>query len=339
MLIDTITQAIIPRLGSLKETRKGWYSRDCPLCTHRGHGQDKRGRFGLKVENGNSIAVHCFNCSFKAKYSTGSLVSKDFAWFMDIIGVPRDDVKKIKFQSFREKEAGSAIKDIEITVDSRSKWKETDLPPDSYPISYWHELGCSDRYFIKARDYCIERKLNTDDMFWTPDTKNSMSKRVIMPFYYGGKIVGYCGRYFSASPAKIIRRYLNLTPEDFIYNLDAQSLDKKFMILAEGVVDAYLCDGVSCMGTMNQAQIDIINSYGKRIIVIPDRDKEGQSLVDIAIENGWEVSFPNWKNNIKDVGRAAQVYGRILAVQSILDSAESSAMKIKLKRKMDKFNE
>jgi hypothetical protein len=339
MLIDTIMEAIMPRLGGMKSSRKDWYTRNCPLCTHRGHGVDKRGRFGLKIEHGNAIAVHCFNCSFKAKYARGTLVSKDFAWFMETIGVPKDDVKKIKFQSFREKEAGDIYEDIKITEDPRGKWKEVPLPPDSYPISFWLNAGCDDKFFLKVADYCVDRKLNVNDMYWTPDKENSMNKRVLMPFTYKDEIVGYSGRYYSAEPAKVIRRYLNLTPEDFIYNLDEQTLDQPFMILTEGVIDAYLCGGVSCMGTMNQTQIDILKSYGKRIIVIPDRDSDGQSLVDIALENGWEVSFPNWANDIKDVGKAAQVYGRLLAVQSVIDSSESSPMKITLKRKMDKFNE
>lgn len=337
--MDTILEAIMPRLGGMKSSRKDWLSRNCPLCTHRGHSADKRGRFGLKVEQGQTIAMHCFNCSFKAKYARGTLVSKDFAWFMETIGVPKEDVKKIKFQSFREKEAGEIYDDVKITEDPRGKWKEVELPPDSYSIATWAEHGCEDKFYLKVAEYCLERGLRPTDMFWTPDKEHSMNKRVLMPFYYNDNIVGYSGRYYMDSPAKIIRRYLNLTPEDYIYNLDSQKIDRPFMLLTEGVIDAYLCGGVSPMGTMNQAQIDILNTYGKRIIVVPDRDSDGGALVDIALDNGWEVSFPNWDNDIKDMGKAAQVYGRLLAVRSAIDSAVSNPMKIRLSRKMDKFNE
>ncbi len=339
MLLDTIIETIVPKLGGLKASRKGWQTRNCPLCPHRGHGIDKKSRFGMKIEGGTSVAVHCFNCAFKAKYGRGSLISKDFAWFMETIGVPSDDVKKIKFQSFREKEAGEIFQDVKVTEDSRSKWKKVDLPPDSRSVLFWLEAGCNDKNLVKVANYCLERKLDLTDMYWTPNTEHSMHKRILMPFWYKDEVVGYSGRYYVASPAKHIRRYLNLTPEDFIYNLDKQSMDYPFILLTEGVIDAYLCNGVSCMGTMNQAQIDIINSLGKRVIVIPDRDKDGQSLVDIALANKWEVSFPNWRKDIKDVGKAVQEYGRLLTVKSVIASAEHNPMKITLKRKMDNFNE
>ena len=53
-------------------------------------------------------------------------------------------------------------------------------------------------------------------------------------------------------------------------------------------------------------QIDLINSIGKTVIVCPDRDKSGGNLIDVAVENNWLVSFPQWENNIKDCAEAVK---------------------------------
>jgi hypothetical protein len=71
--------------------------------------------------------------------------------------------------------------------------------------------------------------------------------------------------------------------------------------------------------------------------VCPDRDKSGKSLVDAAIANGWEVSFPNWANDVKDVGKAVQCYGRLLTLQSILISTIENPTKIMVKRRLDSY--
>jgi len=70
--------------------------------------------------------------------------------------------------------------------------------------------------------------------------------------------------------------------------------------------------------------------------VCPDRDKNGGTLVDVALNNNWSVSFPLWENGIKDAAKATEKYGRILTLQSILDSAEENPTTIKHKWNLGK---
>jgi DNA primase len=173
-------------------------------------------------------------------------------------------------------------------------------------------------------------------LYWTPKKDGHLTnKRVIIPFTYDNKIVGYTGRLCIEPPNKSISKYINKFPVDYIYNIDAnRSHLRNTILITEGVIDAYLMDGIStCGNTISQAQIDYINSLKKRVIVCPDFDKDGYVLVEVAVKNGWEVSIPNWKREIKDAAQASLVYGRILTLESILSSTESSLIAINLKWK------
>ena len=151
-------------------------------------------------------------------------------------------------------------------------------------------------------------------------------------------IVGYTARYIAEIPNNTISRYINKMPDSYVYNLDCQkNYDRQYCLLHEGVLDAYMTDGISCLGSINQEQIDIINDLDKVVIVCPDREDSGDHLVNVAIEQGWMVAFPNWGRNVKDAGRASQLYGRLCATKSIISTAERNPLKIKVSRKMDKF--
>jgi hypothetical protein len=78
----------------------------------------------------------------------------------------------------------------------------------------------------------------------------------------------------------------------------------------------------------------LINGLNRRVIVVPDRDAPGEKLINQATEFGWSVAFPEWENTITDVADAVKKYGRLFVMQTILQSAESSKLKIDLKRKM-----
>jgi DNA primase len=97
------------------------------------------------------------------------------------------------------------------------------------------------------------------------------------------------------------------------------------------VLDALAIDSVSSLGNkLTQGQIELINSIGKTVIVCPDRDKSGGNLIDVAVENNWLVSFPQWEENVKDCAEAVSKYGRLYTVQSVIDGAIGNIAKIKV---------
>lgn len=340
MIIDVITEAIRQNIGPLRPAPKGWHKRHCMLCHSRGHGKDTRFRFGIQF-NTNSIAMNCFNCGFSAGYTEGEGLSKSFKFFLTQINIDNKFIEQVEFELFKLKNQIRVFRDgDEEVVDPElkfknlfQKWKPVDLPDGSLPITQWLEHGLDDPQFMKVVNYAIGRRLfDLDSFYWAPSRSHNLNQRLIVPYYYKSKIVGFTARLCYNSPNKDIPKYYQQSPTDFVYNLDhQQDWSRKYVILNEGVLDAWSVDGISNLGEIGQTKVDIINRLQKQIIVCPDRDLKGTDLVDVAIENNWAVSFPKWHADIKDAAKASERYGRLLTTQSIISSAITGKDKIKLK--------
>ena len=342
MIIDVLKYAILTNIGPLKTAPKGWHKRNCPLCHTQGHGRDTRHRFGIQF-NPNSIVTNCFNCGFSSSYTEGKDLPKTFRFLLMQLGLDEKFVKKIEFEIFRTKNDIGSIRDGEMIVDLEakfktlfSKWKPVDLPTDALSIKDWLDAGLDDPEFLRVVEYTRKRKItDLDDFYWSPLTAHNLNQRLIIPYYYRRKIVGFTARLAYDLPDKEIPKYYQQSPTDFVYNLDPQDdWSRKYVIVNEGVVDAWTTDGVGILGETNQSKIDIINRLQKHVIVCPDRDKKGWDLVKAAIDNEWSVSFPKWEPGIKDAAQAAVKYGRLLTTYSIIKSAVSGKEKIELKWKI-----
>lgn len=345
MIIDVLKDSILSNLGSLKTAPKGWYKRHCMLCHTQGHGKDTRNRFGIQF-NPNSIAINCFNCGFSAGYTEGNELSNSFKFFLAQINIDKKFVEYIEFEIFKQKNKIRAVRDGDESTpeDQESKfrllfqrWKPVNLPMDSLPITAWLENGLDDPDFLSVVNYALGRKLfDLDNFYWSPVRSHQQSKRLIIPYFYKNKIVGYTSRLCYDPPDKSIPKYYQNCPQDFVYNLDnQQAWSRKYALVTEGVLDAWVIDGISILGEIGQAKVDIINRLQKQVIVCPDRDKKGGDLVEVAIENNWAVSFPRWDSDIKDAAKAAEKYGRLLTTHSIIASAVSGKDKIHLKWRIE----
>ena len=119
-----------------------------------------------------------------------------------------------------------------------------------------------------------------------------------------------------------------------MFNIDEQNDDRKYVVAVEGPIDAIAIDGVALLGSeVKEQQTALLNSLGKHVIVVPDRDEAGQKLVHDSIEAGWSVSMPDWSQDIKDVNDAVRKYGRLYTLYTIVKNAEESQLKIKLRMK------
>ena len=125
----------------------------------------------------------------------------------------------------------------------------------------------------------------------------------------------------------------------YVFNLDNQTYDKKFVVLVEGPVDAISIDGVGALSNeLNEMQIARINSLGKEVIVVPDNDRSGTKLITTALDQGWAVSLPEWGKDVKDVADAVKKYGRIYTLYTILKYREHSPIKITMIKKRIEHN-
>ena len=138
-----------------------------------------------------------------------------------------------------------------------------------------------------------------------------------------------------------MRRYYSQKPEDYMINQDLlENDDIDTILLVEGAFDANSIDGVGVMkNNLSEKQINLLKWSGKRIILIPDRNRAGGKLVDQCIDNDFEVSIPDWDREVDDCAEATKRYGKLFTVEGIMENAQSfvGLSKLQIKTRLSKF--
>jgi 5S rRNA maturation endonuclease (ribonuclease M5) len=207
---------------------------------------------------------------------------------------------------------------------------EKPLPEECKLIAEWAKENCTDTDFLAVLDYLDQRGMELEWYDWMWSSAKGYRDRVILPFYYDRKIVGYTGRKIRDGKPK----YLTESQPGYVFNLDHQTYDRKYVIVVEGQFDAISIDGVAIMhNEPNETQCARINALGKEVIVVPDRDHAGSKIIKSATDHNWSVSMPEWSRGIKDVADAVKEYGRLYTLFTILHYKESNEIKIQLLKK------
>jgi DNA primase len=314
-----------------KHTPSGWESFNAPCCSYRGHKADKRMRGGFRPSGDGGWVFSCFNCGFKASWMPGRVLSLNAKKFLEYLGTSKEEINKINFNCMKTKSSST-----DGTTQQKIENRKIDLPEGAKSFLDWAENPTEE--FLKVVGYITERNealLNWHDYYWTPDTKYNMNKRVIIPFNSPNSdwLNGYSARTVDES---VKPKYIASVSNN-AYLFGQENLykpNRKFVIVTEGIFDAISIDGVAVMKQyFSDRQLLTIKTCDKKIIVVPDRDDSGKTLVTQAIEKGFSVSFPDWEDDIKDVADAVKKYGRLATLRQIIDSAEDSALKIQIKMK------
>ena len=204
------------------------------------------------------------------------------------------------------------------------------MPLGAEPIvNYLNDIPQS---LVPVLEYLHTRSLYLEDydFYWT--SEEGFANRLIIPFKFKGQIVGYTARKIIEGKPKFISEQ----QPGYVFNLDAQLYNKKFVIVCEGPFDAIAIGGVALLGAEVKAgQHLLINQLGKEVIYVPDRDQAGLETVEKILDQGfnWSVSMPDWADGIKDINDAVQTYGKIYTLLSIVQAKESMPLKIQLRMK------
>lgn len=340
-IVSDYVKSILP--AKRKTSPSGWTSFNCPCCVHNGETADTRGRGGLTANANGSVSYHCFNCNYKASYQPGRHLTFKFRKLLGWLGAGESDVKRLVIEAIRIRELVNP-EEVKQEAEEKIEFKIRPLPENAIGFQQyaaWHVLDDFQNVpplLNSAVDYVAERKIDVKkyDFYWTDDTEHSLHQRVIIPCYWEGKIIGYTSRAFTDG---VKPKYYSQYEPNYVFNLNNQLPDAKFVIVVEGPFDAMSIDGVAVLGNeCSEQQADIIESIGREVIVVPDFDYKngrwtGGSLVDAAQKYGWSVSFPVWRETCKDVNEAVVKYGKLFVLKSILDAKETSKLKIELMRK------
>lgn len=320
--VAEITLSYLP--AKRKTSPKGWLSFNAVCCHHNGHAADTRSRGGFIANGDGGASYHCFNCKFKASWQPGRQLSAKYKKLLRWLHVPDGDINKLALQILRENE-GVESKEHQLLM---PKFEPGKLPKDAVKIA---DNSNVTKHFISVVEYMQSRGLYLEDypFHWTADL--AYRDRLIIPFYHNDILVGYTARAVGSDKRP---KYLAEEPSDYVFNLDRQNYEKVAVLVFEGPIDAIYMGGAALLGSeISDGQAMMINRLQKEVIVVPDRDAAGKSLVESAIKRGWSLSMPDWDDDIKDAGDAVMRYGRLYTLYSIFTAAESSPLKNRLRAK------
>lgn len=320
-----------------KPTSGGWVSGNCPACVFNGEPRpDTKRRGGFHIQN-DVVAYHCFNCNYHCGWNPTISIPKKLENLLVYLGADRNEIKKyalmvfaskgeVALEKYKKPEWQKVIKTwnpIELPINSQKLFEIEDIEVDSLPY--------------KSILYLNDRELCFHQDWYYSDYKSigkDFSNRVILPLRYKKQVVGYAARLIRNKKANE-SKYLISVPKDYVFNLDNQTYNKKYVFVTEGFFDALMVDGVAIgSNALSDVQADIIESLGKNIIVIPDKNEAGKKLVDAAIERGWGISFPPWENDIIDVNDSVKRYGRLFTVRTALQFAVENRLESKIKAQL-----
>ena len=302
-----------------KSTPSGWTKFNAVCCPHNGNTPDTRQRGGI-IRNGDGVSYHCFNCGFKASYVNGRHLTRKMKQFLEWCGAPDDAITKISLEALKVESDQKTLEAVSLPT-----LPDKELPKDCQTLE--QALMSNPEEVIGVADYILTRGFDIrGDWMWSPE----LPDRLIIPFRYEGRIVGYTGRKITDGKPK----YLSEQTPGYVFNLDAQNTDSPVVLVAEGPLDALSIGGVAILGAdIMDKQAMLINRLGKRVIVVPDRDADGARTVERAIELGWSVSMPDWADGVKDSNDALRKHGELWTAYLIMQAAESMELKIRLRMK------
>jgi len=311
--------------GKQKQTPSGWLAVNAPCCIHNGESADTRNRGGI-IQEGDVMSYHCFNCGYKASWQPGRHISYNLRKLFEWFNVPDDIINKVALEVLKINEG------IEVTerILNIPEFSSVQLPENA--IEILDDPCDTDQHSLAVKDYMASRQLWLNDgykYFWSP--KFGYRDRLIIPFYYQKRIVGWTARTIAKDKNP---KYLTESQPGFVYGLDEQGYNKLFAIVVEGPIDAIHIDGCALLRSeINDQQAYLLNRLNRDIIILPDRDRAGSKLVEQAIDRGWQVSMPDWEPGIKDVNDCVNKHGKLYTLYSIVNAAESSPLKIRLRAK------
>jgi hypothetical protein len=274
------------------------------------------------------VVYNCFNCKYTASWQPGRTLTEKFKNLCRWLGASDDQIKEMVFEALKTE---SLDYEPEHFVE-KVKFTEKELPEGAMSIEEWVNsayLPDISADIGPVIDYVYSRGFDalSKNFFWSPAP--GYIDRVLLPYYYEGKIVGNTARKITNGKPK----YLSDQHPFFVYNIDAQDPLSKYVFVVEGQFDALAVGGVALLtNEISQQQAHIINSLGKEIIVIPDQDKAGLMLIKQAIDYDWTVAFPTWDTDVKDVAEAVQRYGKLFVIVDAIKTAQQGEIKISVAR-------
>jgi len=300
-----------------KQTASGWISFNAPCCIHRGDTQDKRQRGGIKPGTDGSWSYHCFNCGYTASFVLGRNLTFKARKLLEWMNVPQEEIERMNLESLKHKSIEGLLGDRQEVIQKLQsiEFEDKDLPAETQELNEF------------AKEYLQKRCVPLD----YPFLYKTMPRRgIVIPFTHNNQVVGHTTRFLDDRTP----RYIQDIQPGYVFGTDLQKVTWQTAIVVEGVFDALSINGLAVLhAEINDAQVRLIRSLGRDIVVVPDQDEAGMKLVDRAVELGWSVSMPEWPVGVKDINDAVIRLGTLGTLLTIMQAKETSKIKIELRKK------
>jgi hypothetical protein len=235
--------------------------------------------------------------------------------FLQWLNVPGEEIERINLESLKHKSITGLLSDRRPAVEKPVEFEERDLPADTNTLD------------VVTEEYLRQRCIPVDYPFLS---KLKPRPGIIIPFTHNDQVVGHTTRFLDDRTPK----YIQDIQHGYVFGTDLQRDAWQWAIVVEGVFDALSINGLAVLhAEINDAQVRLIRSLGREVIVVPDQDEAGMKLVDRAIELGWAVSIPEWPKGCKDVNDAVIRLGQLGCLLTILENRETSKIKIEMRKK------
>jgi len=301
-----------------KRSPKGYEIVKCASC------QDYTERGGFKFEE-NNVYYSCFNCGTKCVYDAEKnkhSISKKFKEVLIAFGVPEDEITKtVSFNFFKEKKEikDEAKKPTGLELPS----KEINLPSNSVLVSSNNSAWCE-----IAKYYLELRSLKVEDFNWYVTDEVSYAGRLLIPYFFKGKIIYWQGRAMDNS---ISPRYKNPSVEknNIFFNMDElYRYTNDPLFVTEGPIDAVSIgkNAVALLGsTLTEFKWNELKKVAKhrRVIFVIDKNANGKKLGSGILKNGegLELYVTVFPDNIEDANDALQKLGRLWMISHLATTA------------------
>lgn len=306
-----------------RSTPSGWISFNAPCCIHNGETPDEKGRGGLIVTE-EGWTYNCFNCGYKCGFKKGRNLNFKARSLLKWLGVDSTEIDRINLESLKYRSMNDLVETINYKQPKKKRieFEHRELPDDIKLINVTH---------TKHQEYLQNRCIDTSYPLLAIDSDEYNREGILVPFTHDKKPVGYTIRFLDDRKPK----YLSDSQPGYVFGVDLQQEGWKYAIVTEGIFDALSIDALSVMhGTVSEQQAELINRLHREVIVVPDHDKAGLSMIDRALELNWSVSIPNeWPDNCKDINDAVRKLGRVSTLITIIQNAEHNRIKIEMSRK------
>jgi len=302
--------------GKRKQTSSGWISFNAPCCEHNGESRDRRQRGGMKSSD-QGWSYHCFNCGYTASFVIGRNLTFKARKLLQWMNVPQEEIERINLESLKHKSIEGLLGERQEVMQHLQsiEFEDRDLPATTQPLN------------DEATAYLTRRRIPLDYPFLY---KTMPRPGVVIPFTFDNQVVGHTTRFLDDRTP----RYIQDIQHGYVFGTDLQKSTWQSVIVVEGVFDALSINGLAVLhAEINDAQVRLIRSLGRDVVVVPDQDEAGMKLVDRAVELGWAVSMPVWPVGVKDVNDAVVQMGRLPALLSIMQARETSKIKIEIRKK------